>query len=110
MVGKFCANKVYNTSWIRSSLNATQLIYNAYSPFSLDHYEINYENYTSVVLKAREIYGSRITAPDIDHNEPKLASGNCIDNRNTKLNIYYACLDIERDLGLCLATIKEDGK
>ena len=60
------------------------------------------------MLKAREIYGSRITAPDIDHNEPKLASGNCIHNHNT--NIYYVSSDIERDLGLCLATIKEDGK
>lgn len=85
------------------------LIYNAYSPFSLDHYEINYENYTSAVFKAREMYGSRITAPDIDHNEPKLASGTCIHNHNTNIKFYYASLDIERDLGLCPATIKEDG-
>ena len=27
-------------------------------------------------LKAREVYGNRITAPDIDHQEPSLLSGN----------------------------------
>ena len=48
------------------------------SPFALDHYEINNENYTSTVLKARDMYGNRITAPgvDLDHHEPNQVSGN----------------------------------
>ena len=51
-------------------------ICNTHSPFALDQYEINHGNYTFTLLKAREVYGNRITAPDIDHQEPSPVSGN----------------------------------